>query len=86
MKGTDFKTLPVEEQKKYVLRDAELVMQLSKHNNGEVLDAMKAISELIDLDFEKVCRTDYPRCGLLFSTIWCQEESVKSRPYHILAD
>jgi DNA polymerase elongation subunit (family B) len=29
-------------------------MQLSKHN---VLDAMKSISEIIGLDFEKVCRT-----------------------------
>ena len=55
--GKDIPTLSVEEQKKYVLRDAELVMQLSKHNNGEVLGAMRAISELTNLDFEKVCRT-----------------------------
>jgi hypothetical protein len=39
------------------LRDAELVMRLSKHNNSEVLDALKAISELTGLDFERVCRT-----------------------------
>jgi DNA polymerase elongation subunit (family B) len=32
-------------------------MQLSKHNNGEVLDAMKSISEITGLDFERVCRT-----------------------------
>ena len=32
-------------------------MQLSKHNNSEVLDAMKAISEITGLDFERVCRT-----------------------------
>ncbi len=55
--GKDIQTLPIEEQKKYVLRDAELVMQLSKHNNGEVLNAMKATSELTGLDFERVCRT-----------------------------
>lgn len=55
--GTDFQTLSAEEQKRYVVRDAELVMRLSKHNHGEVLDAMKAISELTGLDFEKVCRT-----------------------------
>jgi DNA polymerase, archaea type len=55
--GKEVQSLPVEEQKKYVLRDAELVMQLSKHNNGEVLDAMKAISELTGLDFDRVCRT-----------------------------
>jgi hypothetical protein len=55
--GKDIQALSIEEQKKYVLRDAELVMQLSKRNNGEVLDAMKAISELTGLDSEKVCRT-----------------------------
>jgi len=55
--GKDIQSLPVEEQKKYVLRDAELVMQLSKHNNGEVLDAMKSIAEITELDFERVCRT-----------------------------
>jgi len=61
--GSDFQTLPVEEQKNYVLKDAELVMQLAKHKNGDVLGAMKAISELTGLDFEKVCRTG-------FSTWW----------------
>jgi DNA polymerase I len=56
--GKDIQSLPVEEQKKYVLRDAELVMQLSKHNNNsEVLDAIKSISEITGLDFERVCRT-----------------------------
>ena len=55
--GKDIQSLPVEEQKKYVQRDAELVMQLSKHNNSEVLDAMKSISEITGLDFERVCRT-----------------------------
>jgi DNA polymerase elongation subunit (family B) len=55
--GKDIQSLPIEEQKKYVLRDMELVMQLSKHNNGEVLDAMKSISEITGLDFERVCRT-----------------------------
>ena len=55
--GIDIQKFSVEELKKYVLRDAELVMQLSKHNDGEVLDAMKAISELTGLDFERVCRT-----------------------------
>jgi DNA polymerase I len=55
--GKDIQSLPVEEQKNYVLRDAELVMRLLKHNNGNVLDAMKSISEITGLDFEKVCRT-----------------------------
>ncbi|MGC2575873.1 MAG: DNA polymerase domain-containing protein, partial [Candidatus Nitrosopolaris sp.] len=54
LSGKDVQSLPIEEQKKYVLRDAELVMQLSRHN---VLAAMKSISEITELDFEKVCRT-----------------------------
>src|SRR5215831_19373918 len=55
--GKDLQSLHVEEQKNYVLRDTKLVMRLSKHNNGEVLDAMKSISEITELDFEKVCKT-----------------------------
>jgi DNA polymerase I len=55
--GRDIHNLPVEEQKAYVLRDAELVMQLSKHNNSEVLDAMKSVAEVTGLDFERVCKT-----------------------------
>jgi predicted esterase YcpF (UPF0227 family) len=47
--GKDVETLPVEEQKNYVLKDAELVMQLSKHNNSEVLDVIKSISEITGL-------------------------------------
>jgi hypothetical protein len=55
--GKQVHNLPMEEQKKYVLRDAELVMRLSQHNNFEVLDAMESISEITGLDFDKVCRT-----------------------------
>jgi len=29
-------------------------MRLSKHNNGEVLDATRSISEITGLEFEKV--------------------------------
>jgi DNA polymerase elongation subunit (family B) len=56
--GKDFKSLPIEEQIEYSLRDSQLVMELSKYNNFEVLDAMLAISELTELDFELVCRTN----------------------------
>src|SRR5215216_1702291 len=38
--GANIHTKSIEEQKKYVLRDAELVMELSKLNNGQVLDLM----------------------------------------------
>ena len=55
--GKEVQTLSAEEQKNYVLRDAELVMQLSKHNDSEVLDAMNSISDITGLDFERVCKT-----------------------------
>ena len=56
--GKDFKSLPIEEQIEYSLRDSQLVMELSKHNDFEVLDAMYAISEITGLDFELVCKTN----------------------------
>ena len=58
LSGRDFLKLSIQERKKYSLRDSELVMELSKHNNFEVLDAMLAISEITGLDFERVCRTN----------------------------
>jgi DNA polymerase elongation subunit (family B) len=44
-------------QKQYVLQDAQLAMELAQVNNGQVLDLMRAISELIHMDFEQVCHT-----------------------------
>ena len=55
--GKEVQTLSVEEQKNYILRDAELIMRLSKRNNSEVLHAMNSISEITGLDFERVCKT-----------------------------
>jgi DNA polymerase elongation subunit (family B) len=56
--GLDFKNLPIEEQIEYSLRDSELVMDLSKHENYEVLHALYAVSEITELDYEQVCRTN----------------------------
>ncbi|HJT49028.1 MAG TPA: DNA polymerase domain-containing protein [Nitrososphaeraceae archaeon] len=56
--GKDFKSLPIEEQIEYSLRDSELVMDLSKHNDFEVLDAIYAISEITGLEFDLVCKTN----------------------------
>jgi DNA polymerase, archaea type len=58
LSGKDFKRLPIEEQLEYSLRDSQLVMELSSHNDFEVLDAMLAISETTGLDFELVCKTN----------------------------
>jgi DNA polymerase elongation subunit (family B) len=55
--GKDFQLLGIEDQVKYSLMDSVLAMELSMYNNFEVLDAMLAISEIAELDFEYVCRT-----------------------------
>jgi hypothetical protein len=56
--GKDFKSLPIEEQIEYSLRDSQLVMELSRHKSFEVLDAMYAISEITGLEFDLVCKTN----------------------------
>lgn len=47
----------IELQKEYVMRDAELVMNLSNINNGQVLRLMEAISQLTGLGLEQVCHS-----------------------------
>jgi hypothetical protein len=65
--GSEFKNLSIEEQEKYALQDSQLVMNLSKYNNYEVLDAMLAVAEITELDFQKVCRTNLSTwCGAMF--------------------
>ena len=56
--GEDFKSLPIEEQVQYSLLIRKLVMDLSKYRDFEVLDAMLAIAEITELDFDRVCRTN----------------------------
>ncbi len=57
MSGANVHSLTVEEQKKYVLQDAQLVMDLSKANNGQIMGLMQAISELTGLSLEQVCHS-----------------------------
>lgn len=61
LSGKDFLNLSIEDQRQYSLRDSELVMDLSKHNNYEVLDALNGISEITGLDLQTVCKTDLGR-------------------------
>ncbi|MGD9673665.1 MAG: DNA polymerase domain-containing protein [Candidatus Nitrosocosmicus sp.] len=49
---------PIEEQKKYVKRDAELAMLLAQYNNCLVLRLMKEFSKYGEMDYFKVCNTD----------------------------
>jgi DNA polymerase elongation subunit (family B) len=53
-------------------------MELSKHNNFEVLDAMLAISEITGLEFEHVCKTNLATWwGTLFDQMIENEECPK---------
>ncbi len=49
---------PIEEQKSYVKRDAELVMFLAQYNNCLVLRLMKVFSQYAEMDYHKVCHTN----------------------------
>ncbi|MGB6530525.1 MAG: DNA polymerase domain-containing protein [Candidatus Nitrosopolaris sp.] len=44
-----------DEQKKYVLRDAELVIRLIERNNYEIFNILRCIAEISGLDFRLVC-------------------------------
>ena len=82
LSGKDFLKLSIKDRKKYSLRDSELVMELSKYNNYEVLDAMLAISEITGLDFERVCRTNLTTWwGALFNQMIENDECPE--PFNI---
>ena len=55
LKGSDILNIAKEKLLQYVTKDANLVMNLSKHNNYEILDLMNAISVITDLPFDRVC-------------------------------
>jgi DNA polymerase I len=49
---------PIEEQKKYVRRDTELVMLLAQYNSCLVLRLMKVFAAYAEMDYYKVCHTN----------------------------
>jgi DNA polymerase elongation subunit (family B) len=53
--GENIATFPPNEQKKYVLRDAELVIKLIERNNYEIFNILRCITEISGLDFKLVC-------------------------------
>src|SRR5918996_4413170 len=55
--GVNVHRLTIEQQKQYVLQDAQLVMDLSKVNDGQIMSLMHAISELTGLSLEQVCHS-----------------------------
>jgi DNA polymerase, archaea type len=53
--GENVLQFPADEQKKYVLKDAELVIRLIEHNNYEVFNILRCIAEISGLEFRQVC-------------------------------
>lgn len=49
------------EQKKYVLRDAEIVIKLIERNNYEIFNILRCIAEISGLDFKLVCHAGVGR-------------------------
>lgn len=56
--AVDITTLSVEEQERYVRRDAELTMLLAQYNNCLALRIMKIFAGYAEMDYYKVCHTD----------------------------
>ncbi|MGB6528065.1 MAG: DNA polymerase domain-containing protein [Candidatus Nitrosopolaris sp.] len=52
--GENVTRFPPNEQKKYVLRDAELVIRLIERNNYEIFNILRCIAEISGLDFRLV--------------------------------
>ncbi|MFY9871632.1 MAG: DNA polymerase domain-containing protein [Candidatus Nitrosopolaris sp.] len=53
--GENVATFQPNEQKKYVLRDAELVIKLIERNNYQIFNIFRCIAEISGLDFKLVC-------------------------------
>src|SRR5215831_7218999 len=53
--GESVTKFPPNEQKKYVLRDAELVIRLMERNDYEIFNILRCIAEISGLDFKLVC-------------------------------
>jgi len=53
--GENVRRFPLSEQKKYVLRDAELLIRLIERNNYEIFNILRCIAEVSGLDFKLVC-------------------------------
>ena len=53
--GENVLQFPADEQKKYVLKDAELVIRLIEHNNYELFNILRCIADIAGLEFKQVC-------------------------------
>ena len=77
--GQNAHSKSIELQKEYVLRDAELVMNLSNINNGQVLRLMDAISQLTGLSLEQVCHSTISAWWSNVFAIWVLHQQKYSQ-------
>lgn len=88
LSGANVHSLTIDDQKQYVLQDAQLVMDLSNANNGQIMNLMQAISELTSLSLEQVCRSNlstwwmkvFDNMGCIPSQISERDEEAKNQP------
>ena len=87
--GDNVLEFPVEEQKRYVLRDAELVIRLIERNHYEILNILRCIANIAGLDFRQVCHAGVGKAweSIIYSMIQsgeCQRPTmigIKKRRY-----
>jgi DNA polymerase elongation subunit (family B) len=75
VKGENVTTFPRNEQKKYVLRDADLVIRLIERNNYEIFNILRCIAEISGLDFRLVCHAGVGKAweSIIYKTIQAEE-------------
>ncbi|MFY9795992.1 MAG: DNA polymerase domain-containing protein [Candidatus Nitrosopolaris sp.] len=73
--GENVTTFPRNEQKKYVLRDAKLVIRLIERNNYEIFNILRCIAEISGLDFRLVCHAGVGKAweSIIYKTIQAEE-------------
>jgi hypothetical protein len=78
--GENVLQFTADEQKKYVLKDAELVIKSIERNNYEVFNILRCIAEIAGLEFKQICHAGvgkglYPTMMMLhnlsFETVCC---------------
>lgn len=69
--GENVLQFPIDEQKRYVLRDAELVIKLIERNNYEILNILRCIADIAGLDFKQVCHAGVSKAceSIIYSMI-----------------
>ena len=53
--GENVLQFPIEEQKRYILRDSQLVIKLIELNHYEILNILRCIANIAGLVFRQVC-------------------------------